>query len=79
MEAKITRVNAELIFSFFFSAFGKYLIKLMLKPKRLKLLSNDTAEIRAVAIPTLPVGNTLATNIQKAKPSTPIIAELDMR
>jgi hypothetical protein len=65
--------------SFFRSEVGKYLIKPLLSPKRLKLEINEITDISAVAIPTCSGLNNLAFTIQKKNPKKDIIAVLKMR
>jgi hypothetical protein len=52
IEVNPTSINEVFIFSFFLSEVRRYLIKLFLSPKRLKLEINVIIEIRVVPIPT---------------------------
>jgi len=79
IEVNPTSVNEVFIFSFFLSEVGRYLIKLFLSPKRLKLEINVIIEIRVVPIPTCSVEYRCAFIIQKKKPNTAITPVLNIR
>ena len=79
IEVKPTSVNEVFIFSFFLSEVGRYLIKLLPSPKRLKLEINVIIEIRVVPTPTCSAEYKRAFIIQKKKPNTAITPVLNIR
>ena len=78
-DAKPTSVKEVLIFSFFRSEEGRYLIKLFPSPNKLKLDINAITEIRVVPIPTCSGVKSLAFISQKKNPKIAITAVLAIR
>ena len=74
-----TRVNEVLIFLFFFSEMGRYLISPVPRPRMLKPEINVIIERRVVPIPTCSAEYRRAFIIQKKKPKKDITAVLNIR
>jgi hypothetical protein len=75
----MTRVKAVLIFLFFLLEVGRYLIRPVPRPRKLKPDTSVIIEISVVPIPTCSEVKKRALIIQKKKPITVITAVLDMR
>ena len=78
-DVNATSVKLGFIFSFFRSEDGRYLIKLLPSPIKLKVEIKVITEIRVVAIPTCSGVNNLALITQKKKPKKDITAVLNIR
>ena len=77
----VTIVNVELINACLLTDLGRYLFKLELNPRVVKLHNNVIIEIRVVAIPTFSALNSRAIMIQKTNPNAPsmnVLAILNM-
>ena len=74
-----TSINEVFIFSLFLSELGRYLIKLLSTPKRLKPEINAMIEIRVVPIPTCSEEYRRVFMVQKKKPNIAVNPILSIR